>query len=80
MFLRSRQTLPANIDAAESPVIPQPQSADWNDMDTTDKNQFIGYCKKHVLRIDTVDISRIDQTLQNGQKVCLRFAPNLHSG
>ena len=74
MFLRSRQTLPASFDV---PSIPQTRSADWNDMNANDKNQFFGFCEKHALRIDPADISRIDESLQKGQKVCLRFAPKI---
>lgn len=75
MFLRSRQQLPTSID-----FIPHGHSrmrpADWNDMDSTDKDHFWGFCEKNALRIDQAEISRIDESLQKGQKVCLRFQHN----
>jgi hypothetical protein len=72
MFLRTRQSLPSGIEVTPSGHSPM-RSADWNDMDTTDKNHFLGFCEKNVHRIDQAEISRIDDSLQKGQKVCLRF-------
>ena len=83
MFLKSRQPLPASYHLTQ-PKSAQTRSANWNDMDATVKNQFLGFCEKNALRIDQAEISRIDESLQQGQKVCLRFAhkltPNFNPG
>jgi len=75
MFLRSRQQLPTSIDTMPHGHA-RMHPADWNDMDSTDKDHFWGFCKKNALRIDQAEISRIDESLQKGLKVCLRFQPN----